>query len=146
VIEKSILDISEVAKRSGLPVSTLRFYEEKGLIEPIGRIGLRRTFDRAVLERLALITLGRNAGFSLEEIATLFTLNISTIDRTQLSAKADQLDQTIQRLTAIRDGLRHAAECTAPSYLECPTFKRLMRLAVKNQYRKRRTAKAKSIY
>ena len=65
---KNILDIGEVAKRSGLPVSTLRFYEEKGLIASIGRNGLRRIFDASVLERLALITLGRNAGFSLEEI------------------------------------------------------------------------------
>jgi len=49
------LDISEVAQQSGVPASTLRFYEEKGLIAPIGRRGLRRLFDPGVLERLALI-------------------------------------------------------------------------------------------
>jgi len=132
------LDIGEVAKRSGLPVSTLRFYEEKGLIGCIGRNGLRRIFDASVLERLALITLGRNAGFSLEEIATMFTPNGLQIDREQLLVKADQLDRTIKQLIAMRDGLRHAAECPAPSHLECPKFQRLLRVAVKNQHRKRR--------
>jgi DNA-binding transcriptional MerR regulator len=67
-----MLDIAEVAKRSGLPASTLRFYEEKGLIESAGRRGLRRTFEPTVLERLALIALGRLAGFSLDEIGRMF--------------------------------------------------------------------------
>jgi hypothetical protein len=67
------LDITAVAKRSGVPASTLRYYEEKGLIRSIGRAGLRRVFDQRVLERLALIALGRAAGFSLEEMAGMFT-------------------------------------------------------------------------
>ena len=66
------LDIAEVARRSGVPASTLRFYEEKGLIFPIGRRGMRRLFDAGVLERLALIALGQAAGFTLGEIAELF--------------------------------------------------------------------------
>lgn len=48
-----ILDIAEVARRSGLPASTLRFYEEKGLIRSIGRCGLRRAFNPGVLHQLA---------------------------------------------------------------------------------------------
>jgi DNA-binding transcriptional MerR regulator len=63
------VDITEVARRSGVPASTLRFYEEKGLIASIGKRGLHRVFDPGVLERLALIALGRSAGFSLDEIA-----------------------------------------------------------------------------
>ena len=65
------MDISEVARRSGVPASTLRFYEEKGLITSLARRGLRRQFDSGVLERLALIALGRSAGFSLDEIARM---------------------------------------------------------------------------
>jgi DNA-binding transcriptional MerR regulator len=52
------VDITDVARRSGLRASTLRFYEEKGLIASIGRRGLHRVFDPGVLERLALIALG----------------------------------------------------------------------------------------
>lgn len=125
-----VLDIGEVARQSGLPASTLRYYEEKGLIESIGRRGLRRLFDTQILERLALISLGRAAGFTLDEIAGMLTPDGQPhIDRQVLAAKADELDRTIRRLTAMRDGLRHAAACPAPSYMECGTFRRLLRAA-----------------
>jgi DNA-binding transcriptional MerR regulator len=122
------MDIAEVAKRSGVPASTLRFYEEKGLLASVGRRGLRRLFDAGVLERLALIALGRSAGFSLDEIARMFTPDgRPQIDRRVLAAKADELDGTIRKLSAMRNGLRHAAVCPAPSHMECPTFRRLLR-------------------
>ena len=125
------LDIAEVAQRSGVPASTLRFYEERGLIASVGRRGLRRLFDPAVLERLALIALGRAAGFSLEEIAPMLAREGGRprIDRRMLTAKAEELDRTIRGLSAMRDGLRHAAACPAPSYMQCPTFRRLLRAA-----------------
>ena len=124
------LDIAEVAQRSGVPASTLRFYEEKGLIASVGRRGLRRTFDPGVLDRLALIALGSAAGFSLDEIARTFAADgRPRIDRETLSAKATELDRTIRRLSAMRDGLKHAAACPAPSHMECPTFRRLLAAA-----------------
>jgi DNA-binding transcriptional MerR regulator len=125
-----LLDIGDVSKHSGLPASTLRFYEEKGLIASAARRGLRRSFDAKVLERLALIALGRAAGFSLDEIARMFAPDGKPrIDRAMLTAKAEELDRTIQRLAVMRDGLRHAAVCTAPSHMECPHFRRVMKLA-----------------
>lgn len=124
------LDITDVARRSGLPASTLRFYEEKGLITTVGRRGLHRLFDPGVLERLALISLGRSSGFSLDEIAVMFAPDgRPRIDRRMLAAKAEQLDKTIRELTAMRNSLRHAAACTAPSHLECPKFRRLLKAA-----------------
>lgn len=121
------MDISEVAQRSGVPASTLRFYEEKGLIVSVGRRGLRRLFSPDVLERLALIALGRSAGFSLDEIARMFAPDgLPQIDRKMLAEKADELDRMIRKLSAVRDGLRHAAVCPAPSHMECPTFRRLL--------------------
>jgi DNA-binding transcriptional MerR regulator len=122
------MDISEVAKRTGVPASTLRFYEEKGLIASVGRQGLRRLFNPGVLERLALIALGRAAGFSLDEIARMFAPDgRPQIDRRVLAAKAEELDGTIRKLSAMRDGLQHAAACRAPSHMECPTFRRLLK-------------------
>ena len=124
------LDITEVARRSGVPASTLRFYEEKRLIASIGRSGLRRLFDGRVLERLAFIALGRASGFSLDELAHMFAADGKPrIDRKVLAAKAEELDRTIRELTAMRDGLRHAVACRAPSHMECPTFQRLLRAA-----------------
>lgn len=123
------MDISEVAQRSGVPASTLRFYEEKGLITSVGRHGLRRLFGPNVLEQLALIALGRSAGFSLDEIAHMFAPDgLPQIDRQLLADKADELDRTIRKLTAMRDGLRHAAACPAPSHMECPKFRRILGL------------------
>ena len=124
------MDIAEVARRSGLPASTLRFYEEKGLITSIARRGLHRVFDPGVLERLALIALGRLAGFSLDDIVRMFGPDgRPRIDRQMLRAKAEELDRTIRQLTEMRDGLRHAAACRAPSHMECPTFRRILRAA-----------------
>ena len=124
------MDISEVAKRSGLAASTLLYYEEKGLIASLGRVGLRRRFAPGVLDQLALIALGQAAGFTLSEIRTMFTADGRTsIDRHMLSEKADEIDRTIRRLKAMRNGLRHAAVCPAPSHAECPSFLRLVRAA-----------------
>ena len=92
------MDIAEVAKKSGVPASTLRFYEEKGLISSIGRQGLRRLFAPGVVDQLSVIALGQAAGFSLEEIKTMFSQDGQLdIDRQFLSRKADELDQTIKR-------------------------------------------------
>jgi DNA-binding transcriptional MerR regulator len=130
------MDIAEVAKVSGLPASTLRFYEEKGLIHSNGRNGLRRIFSDNVVERLALISLGRSAGFSLDEIGKMFTSEGPEINRSLLLAKADELDKQINELVSMRDGLRHAAACKAPSHFECPKFLRLLRIAGKKRVRR----------
>jgi DNA-binding transcriptional MerR regulator len=124
------MDITEVGRRSGLPASTLRFYEEKGLIASVGRQGLRRLFAPAVLDQLALIALGRAAGFSLDEIRTMFAPDGQPgIDRQLLSSKADEIDRQVKRLQAMSSGLRHAAVCGAPSHAECPSFQRLLSAA-----------------
>ncbi|WP_334484817.1 helix-turn-helix domain-containing protein [Bradyrhizobium algeriense] len=134
-----LIDIAEVARRSGVPASTLRFYDEKGLIQSVGRQGIRRLFDLGVLERLSLIALGRNAGFSLEEIGNMFGPDgRPRIDRTKLAAKASERDRTIRKLIALRDGLLHAAECPARSHMECSTFQRMLRIASADQARRRR--------
>ena len=124
------MDITEVARRSGVAASTLRFYEQKGLIASIGRRGLRRVFAPGVLERLAMIALGRAAGFSLGEIALMFAPDGKVrIDRRMLAAKAEELETTIGKLSTMRDHLRHAAACTAPSHMECPNFRRYLKSA-----------------
>jgi DNA-binding transcriptional MerR regulator len=122
-------DIADVARRSGVPASTLRYYEEKGLIASNGRRGLKRTFDPGIFERLGLISFGRAAGFSLDEIGAMMSPDGPRIDRARLVEKADELDVTIGQLKVMRDGLRHAADCRAPSHMECPSFRRILRAA-----------------
>jgi DNA-binding transcriptional MerR regulator len=140
------LDIGEVARRAGVPPSTLRFYEEKGLIGSIGRRGLRRLFEPNIVERLALISLGRAAGFSLDEIGGMFGHDGQPrIDRQMLAAKAKELDKTIRQLSAMRDGLRHAAACRAPSHMECPKFRKLLRARERSGDKYRRDQGAMTI-
>lgn len=138
-----MLDISEVSKQSGFPASTLRYYEERGLITSIGRSGLRRIFGPDVLQRLSLISLGQVAGFSLDDIGEMMGNDGAvTINRSELDARADAIDRQIKELSALRDGLRHAARCRAPSYLQCQTFQRLMRIAVSRHMLSKRRNKA----
>ena len=138
-----MLDIAEVSRRSGVPASTLRYYEEIGLIRSAGRRGLRRIFEPDILTRLSLISLGQSAGFSLVEMTGMLgEENAPKINRSKLQAKAEELDRRIRELATLRDGLRHVMTCTAPSHLECPSFRRLMRVAlIHNARRKRRQAR-----
>ncbi|WP_281261830.1 MerR family DNA-binding protein [Brenneria roseae] len=82
------------------------------------------------MQQLALIALGKRAGFSLTEIAGMFDLEGKPIpDRDRLAAKAREIDKTIQRLTAVRDGLQHAADCPHANHLECPSLQKMLKAA-----------------
>ncbi|HEX7307778.1 helix-turn-helix domain-containing protein [Lentzea sp.] len=112
--------IGEVVRRSGVPASTLRYYEERGLIAPVRRQGTARVFAPAVVEQLALIAVCRTAGFSLDDITLMFDpYGRPSSDRAMLAAKADELDVTIGKLVVMRDDLRHASVCPASSHAEC---------------------------
>ena len=134
-----LLDIGDVASKSGVQPSALRFYEEAGLIAPVSRHGLRRQYDREVLRQLKLIAMGKSAGFSLEDIAGMFGRDGLQLPRAAMHERADEIDRQIRELTTLSILLRHVAECRAPSHLECPTFRRLMDLAG------RRVARRKSV-
>lgn len=135
------LDIGEVAARSGLRPSALRHYEKAGLISSVSRHGLRRQFPPEVLSQLRLIAMGKLAGFSLDEIAGMFGRNgMPDLPRTVLHRKADEIERRIRDLTALRDTLRHVADCRAPSHMECPTFRRLMAAAGKRGGRRGKAA------
>ena len=126
------LDIGEVAEKSGIKPSALRYYEEAGLISSVSRHGLRRQFPPEVLLQLKLIAMGKLAGFSLDEIAGMFgRTGMPDLPRDVIHAKADEIDRKIRELMALRDTLRHVADCPAPSHMECPTFRRLVDAASK---------------
>jgi len=141
-----LLDIGVLSQKSGVPASTLRYYEEIGLIESLGRHGLRRQFGPEALTQLALIALGKTAGFSLDEIKQAFGKHgVANLPRDALHARADDIDAQIHGLTTLRNALRHVAECSAPSHMECPKFQALLRMAPHSQapVRARREPKSK---
>lgn len=133
------MDISEVARRTGVPASTLRYYEQKGLIHTTSPAGTRRRFAPEVLDQLALIALGQAGGLSLDEIQTMLTPDGSPrVDSQVLLNKADEIDSTIKRLQAMSDGLRHVAACPAESHAQCPTFQRLLKAAAATRLKHRK--------
>lgn len=140
------LDIGEVSAGSGVAPSALRYYEEIGLISSVSRHGLRRQFPPEVLLQLKLVAMGKAAGFSLEEISGMFGSNGSpNLSRALLHDKADDLDRQIRQLMALRDTLRHVADCPAPSHMECPTFRRLVDVAGKRGGKRARRGGAKKV-
>lgn len=129
-----LIDIGDVAERSGVAPSALRYYEEIKLIRSVGRHGLRRQFEPSVLLKLSLIGLGRAAGFSLKDIGRMFDeTDTLRLPRTELHAKADEIQRQMVELRGLRDALRHVADCPAPSHLECPSFRKLIRSASRSR-------------
>jgi len=139
------LDIGEVAEKTGIRPSALRYYEDVGLISSVTRHGLRRQFPPDVLTQLKLISMGQSAGFSLAEISGMFSKEgVPNLPRAVLHQKADDLTRQIGEMTVLRDTLRHVAECRAPSHMQCPKFRRLMDLAGKRTARRAKSRKKPS--
>ncbi|MGQ4878577.1 redox-sensitive transcriptional activator SoxR [Billgrantia sp. LNSP4103-1] len=120
------LSVGEVARRSGLAVSAIHFYEAKGLIKSRRNAGNQRRFSRDVLRRVAIIKVAQRTGITLAEIRAAFdTLPASraptAADWQRLSASwRHALDERIGRLTKLRDQLDHCIGCGCLSMEECP--------------------------
>lgn len=134
------MDISEVARRTGIAASALRYYERRGLIESVGPAGARRRFAPNTLNQLALVALGQAAGLSLDEIRSMLSPHGGgpNIDRQLLAGKAAEMEAKARQLRAVSRGLRHAAACRAPSHAQCPTFQRLLKAAASGALDRRR--------
>ncbi|MGY1812693.1 redox-sensitive transcriptional activator SoxR [Blastococcus sp. SYSU D00820] len=120
-----LMTIGEVAARSGVAVSALRYYEAQGLVHCTRTPGGARRFPRSVLRRLAFVRAAQNVGLSLPEIrAALDTLpegrTPSAQDWAQLSeAWRDRLDEQIAALERLRDGLSSCIGCGCLSLSRC---------------------------
>lgn len=119
------LTVGEVSARSGVPVSTLHFYEAKGLIASERSPGNQRRYSRAVLRRIAVIKTAQRLGIPLSEIqdalSTLPREKPSTEDWARLSAEwRKDLNDRIARLTLLRDQLDNCIGCGCLSVSNCP--------------------------
>ena len=120
------LSVGDVARRSGVAVSALHFYEAKGLIRSDRTSGNQRRYDRSVLRRIAVIRVAQDLGLSLTRIAdALSTLPADAApdrdDWARFSAQwRDEIDQRIARLQQLRDGLTDCIGCGCLSTEFCP--------------------------
>jgi MerR family redox-sensitive transcriptional activator SoxR len=122
-----LLSIGEVARRSGRAASSIRYYEEIGLVPPAARVGGRRHYDAQILRTLAVIDVAQRAGLSLDEIRLLLEASPDDTASTErlrdlAGRKLPELDRAIERATIVRGWLEDAARCACPTLDDCPLF------------------------
>lgn len=122
-----LLTIGEAAALYGLAPSTLRWWERKGLLDPVERRGGQRRYGAAELRRIGLIHIARNAGLMrLDQIATLLA---GTSDRhwhETVQQRIRDLDQQIERLVDAREALAHTLRCPAADPTRCRRLDELL--------------------
>ncbi|MEQ8673674.1 MAG: MerR family transcriptional regulator [Aggregatilineales bacterium] len=118
------LSISQVTQETGLRPSALRYYEEIGLLKPTRRVGGRRHYDESVLQRLALIQTGQQAGFSLAELETLFNSMLDTETggaewHTLVARKLKEMDARLGNIKRMKRLLEDIMACDDEGLAEC---------------------------
>jgi DNA-binding transcriptional MerR regulator len=116
--------IGEVAARSGAPASTIRYYEQIGLLPSAGRVNGRRRYDEGIWPKLGVIRLAQQAGFRIAEIHTLlhdFPADAPPAARWQAVApqKLAELDELIKHIQAMRALLAETLACRCATLEEC---------------------------
>lgn len=119
-----LLTIGELARRSGVTASALRYYEELGLLSPPARISGQRRYPESAARLVAAILLYSDAGFTLAEQKALLAAGATTPgDRRQLMRrKLAELDEQIARAQAARDAISHGLRCPHDDITQCPNF------------------------
>jgi DNA-binding transcriptional MerR regulator len=124
------LDIGDVAARSGMAPSALRYYEREDLIVSSARKGLRRQYGAEVMTTLAVIALCQRAGFTLHEIKALLDTGGDTGWKRLAARKRDELREQAAHLNTVADQLDHALGCPSPNVFDCEHFRAALRAAL----------------
>lgn len=118
------LSISQVAQLTGVRPSTMRYYEEIGLLSPIRRVGNRRHYEESILQRLALIQTGQHAGFTLAELKTLLD-NIHKAETGNsewhdlISRKLREMEMMQKQIERMKHLLADIMDCEDDTLAEC---------------------------
>lgn len=117
-----MLDIGEVTAQTGVPPSVLHVWEKRGLLEPVGRAGLRRQYDDGVVARIGMIIALQRGGFTLAEIAQLVSSD-GRASRAMMRSKLEELQQRRREIDLAIEGIEHGLQCPEPEPFECPRFR-----------------------
>ena len=121
-----LMTVGEVSKRSGVAVSTIHFYEAKGLIKSTRTNGNQRRFSAITLRYIGLVKVAQRVGIPLEEVKDALSFypvgsKLTATQWKELSEKwRAKLDERIQRLTRLRDEMDWCIGCGCLSLTECP--------------------------
>jgi MerR family transcriptional regulator, copper efflux regulator len=118
--------IGELAARFGLATHVLRHWEDMGLLSPARRVAGRRVYGQAHVTRVAEILLGKDAGFSLEQLRELFTAPDQDRRREVLRGQLAQVRARMARLALSQTLLEHGLRCRHPDYQSCPHFQAMV--------------------
>ena len=117
------MTIGELAERGGVRTSTLRYYEDEGLLRPAARVSGQRRYDESAVEALTVIRFCRALGFSLDEIRTLLSEPRSTRKRTQwrglVDTKLAEVDESIARAKTMKRLLQRSRDCDCVELEQC---------------------------
>jgi MerR family transcriptional regulator, copper efflux regulator len=114
--------IGELAARFGVAAHVLRHWEDMGLLSPARRAAGRRVYGPAHVTRVAEILIGKDAGFSLDQLRELFAAPDQDRRREVLRAQLAQVRERIARLTLSQTLLEHGLRCRHEDYQACPRF------------------------
>ena len=118
--------IGELAARFGLATHVLRHWEDMGLLSPARRVAGRRVYRPTHVRRVAEILLGKDAGFSLEQLRELFSAPDRGRRREVLRGQLAQVRARMARLALSQTLLEHALRCRHPDYQSCPRFQAMV--------------------
>jgi DNA-binding transcriptional MerR regulator len=123
--QDGLVAIGELARRTGVATSALRYYERVGLLSPTERVGQRRHYPASSAQRVALIRLCQDAGFTLAEIGRLLAGRSRGRRRWSHLAerKIAQLDARIVDAERAKTLIEHALQCAHRDLLACPQFR-----------------------
>ncbi|MFJ1766990.1 MerR family transcriptional regulator [Amycolatopsis sp. NPDC088138] len=115
------LPIGELAARTGVPATTLRYYDELGLVRPATRDGGRRRYTESAVKDVGVILFFREIGFTLAEIAS-FLSGEGDGRQELIEQKLAELAERQHRIEVARTALEHGQRCPAGEPLKCPRF------------------------
>jgi MerR family copper efflux transcriptional regulator len=118
--------IGELAASFRVATHVLRHWEDVGLLSPARRVAGRRVYGPAQVTRVAEIMLGKDAGFSLEQLRELFAAPDQNRRREVLRAQLAQVRERIARLTLSQKLLEHGLRCRHRDYQSCPRFQAMV--------------------
>ncbi len=114
-----LLTVGELARTSGVPATTLRYYDSLGLLMPIRLPNSHRRYPLESLEQLQIIKLCQALGCDLDEIRVLVRKDSTDARRSAARRELAKIDHQYQRLAVARALLTHILECTCPTPAEC---------------------------
>jgi DNA-binding transcriptional MerR regulator len=114
-----VLAIGDLAERTGVAITALRFYDELGLVRPAARVGGQRRYDDSAVRQVGVVLFLREVGFTLEEIARLVA---GGAWQSLAKAKLVELERQAADIDAARTALEHALRCPAKEPAACPRF------------------------